>query len=285
MRIAGQQDLRVAGPSDQGEWAGASRILVEPGGRLVRRVRVGCRGAAVLLDNLAIENTEIRAGQDGQQRLIRVLQDDIDRLRIDDIHGAHVGHVLRRLILEVDHAFQGPFDVIDGNRVAAVELRFGQDEAPALAVRRTGEGLCKCRLHLQVVARRHRYQRFVGGPDRKRRRVLRLACRIEGDGVTDVEAQNQRRLARRGVHPLRQPGGQRRSPHAQQVHHLAPADPADVAHRPLPPFLCRRNHRGNAGRPANSPWREALDTLAASVREQIHALLKPQAVPVKRDLV
>ena len=123
MLVAGQQDLRAAGPAHQGERPGASRMLVEPLRRLVRGIGVGTRRAALRLDRLALHHAEVRARQDGEDRLRWIVQHDIDRLRIDHVHRRDIGDVLRRLVLHVDQPIERPFHIVGGDRIAAVEFR------------------------------------------------------------------------------------------------------------------------------------------------------------------
>ena len=190
-------------------------------------------------EELAVEHGEVRRREGVEQRLVRVLQDDVDGLAVDELDAVDVRDVLRRLVLDVEDAVERPFHVLGRHRVAGRELDVLADrEAPALAVRRALPFRRHHRLEVDVVAGLHRDERLVGGLQRHRRRVGGLAGGIEGDRVADVDADHERGLRRLRHDAARQPGRDRGAADAEELCHLATADPALLVHH-RPPGCCR----------------------------------------------
>ena len=104
VRVAHELDLGVALPRREAIGPRAGRILVEPGRRLVVVLGAGAGVPAVRLDELPLEHHELRCRNDGEERLVRLLEQDVEGVGIDDLDTVDVRHILRGLVLEVEHA-------------------------------------------------------------------------------------------------------------------------------------------------------------------------------------
>ena len=172
-----------------------------------------------------LQHAEGRGGDDGHQRQRRVLQHDVHRVRIDDLHLLDVRDVLPGLVLDVELPGEGEADILGGHRLAGGELHVGAQLQPhRLAVRLVGPLGGQRRLEGDQVAGDTSH--VIGGMGRQRVGILETRTGSSG-GIADIQRDDQ----------CPAPLGTLRCGRAGAGEHV-PSAPAPPAINGLRPILC-----------------------------------------------
>ena len=142
--------------------------------------------------HLLLQHAEGRGGDDGHQRQRRVLQHDVHRVGVDDLHLLDVRDVLPGLVLDVELPGEGEADILGGHRLAGGELHVGAQLQPhRLAVRLVGPLGGQRRLQVDRIARVEGDHPVIGGMGRQRVGILVDAHRVEAGGIADIQRDDQ----------------------------------------------------------------------------------------------